>query len=103
MKKLILTLALLTIATTANAYQQTVHTGNYSYQPVQYQQQPQTIEYKQYTYYKPVQPEQTTQHMQPITFYGLRTPIQGATNVVFDVATGIQSVRNMISAFKGGF
>ena len=94
MHKLILTLAILMIANIANA----ADSNGWCYQPVVVNNQ---IYYQQ-VQCQPVQ--QTQQHqLQPLTFYGARTTTQGATNLVGDVATGIQSVRYLVQSFKGGF
>jgi len=93
MHKLILTLAILMIANIANA----ADSNGWCYQPVVVNNQ---IYYQQ-VQCQPVQ--QTQQHqLQPLTFYGARTSAQGATNLVGDVATGIQSVRYLVQSFKGG-
>ena len=96
MKKLILTLAILATANSVQAIDQ----NGWCYQPVVVNNQ---IYYQQVQCQQQQPQQQQQQKLQPLTFYGARTTTQGATNLVGDVATGIQSVRYLVHSFKGGF
>lgn len=94
MKKLILTLAILLTIQASQA----MDSNGWCYQPVVVNDQ---------IYYQQVQcqvdVDQQQKPKEPPTFYGARTTIENATDVVTDVSTGIQSIRNMIQAFKGAY